>query len=394
MTTLPKLSAEEQRVLGCLLEKEITVPDSYPLTINALRTACNQKSSREPVTDYDERTIQDTARLLKDRGLVRVTWMDYGRRTLKYAQTAVEALELADDERALLTVLLLRGPQAPGELRTRTDRMHEFADRAAVESVLRRMAERGEPLVVQLERRPGQQDHRWAHLLGEAPADVPVAAVDREQVLADGHDARDAAVLAAYDAVAEEYAEAHGAVDKPFERWLLTRVAELAGPHLTADVGSGPGDVTALLAEAGAAPTGFDVSPRMVEVARARHPELEFEVGDLRRLLRPSNASGWGGVVSWFSLIHLAPSELTPAVRGLAETLLPGGVLAIAIKTGNAVKQRSEWLGYEVRIAQVLHDPAAVTAAVRSAGLVEIETYATGDGETQDRLYVVACRPG
>ena len=111
--TLPILTAEEQRVLGCLLEKEITVPESYPLTLNALRTACNQKSSREPVVEYDERTIQDAVRSLKDRGLARVTWMDYGKRTLKYAQSLVEELELEDDERAVLTVLLLRGEQAP-----------------------------------------------------------------------------------------------------------------------------------------------------------------------------------------------------------------------------------------------------------------------------------------
>ena len=391
VTTPPILTAEEQRVLGCLLEKEITVPDSYPLTLNALRTACNQKSSREPVTDYDERTVQDTARLLKDRGLARVTWMDYGKRTLKYAQTAVEALELADDERAILTVMLLRGPQAPGELKTRTDRMYAFADRGAVEEALKRMAARPEPLVVQLERRAGQQDHRWAHLLGDAPVDAPVAAVDREAVLAEGHDARDRAVLAAYDAVAEDYAEAYGGVDRPFERWLLTRIAELAGPHATADVGSGPGDVTALLAEAGADPTGFDISPRMVGVARARHPEIEFEVGDFRRLLRPGTAAGWGGIVSWFSLIHLAPSELAGAIRGLAETLLPGGVLGLAIKTGNAVKQRSEWLGHDVSIAHVLHDPATVLGAVRAAGLTDLEVYLTG--EAQDRLYIIARRP-
>lgn len=390
VTTLPILSAEEQRVLGCLLEKQITVPDSYPLTMAALRTACNQKSSRDPVTDYDERTVQDTARMLKDRGLLRVTWLDYGRRTLKYAQTAVEALGLADDERALLTVLLLRGPQSPGELKTRSDRIYEFADRDAVEAVLQRMAQREEPLVARLERRPGQQDHRWAHRLGEAPVDAPAPPVDREQVLAAGSEARDRDVVETYDAVAEDYAEAYGPVTKPFERWMLTRVAELAGPHQLADVGAGPGDVTALLAEAGAAPKGFDVSPRMVEVARARHPELDFEVGDLRRLLRPGTAAGWGAVVSWFSLIHLAPSELTSAVRGLAETLLPDGALALAIKTGNAVEQRTQWLGRDVRISQVLHDPSVVLGAVRSAGLTDLEVYLTG--EAQDRLYVIGRR--
>ena len=114
MTDLPVLDAEEQRVLGSLLEKQTTVPASYPLTLNSLRTACNQSSSREPVTDYDEQTVERAGRRLKDRGLLRIVWSDTGRRTLKYHQVLDETLGLADDERALLTVLLLRGPQAPG----------------------------------------------------------------------------------------------------------------------------------------------------------------------------------------------------------------------------------------------------------------------------------------
>ena len=143
MPDLPILDAEEQRVLGSLLEKQRTVPDTYPLSLNALRTACNQSSSRDPATDYDENTVEQVGRRLKDRGLLRIVWAATGRRTLKYHQTLDEVLELADDERALITVLLLRGPQAPGELKTRTDRLHAFADRGAVEETLRRMADRG-----------------------------------------------------------------------------------------------------------------------------------------------------------------------------------------------------------------------------------------------------------
>ena len=111
------------------MEKEVTVPNSYPLSLNALRTACNQTSSREPVVDYDERTIQDAVRSLKDKQLALVTWSDSGRRTLKYRQTIVPIMDLDDDERAVLTVLLLRGPQAAGELKTRTDRLFAFKDR-------------------------------------------------------------------------------------------------------------------------------------------------------------------------------------------------------------------------------------------------------------------------
>ena len=130
------LGPVEQRILGSLLEKQVTVPASYPLTLASLRTACNQTSSREPVMELDERTVEQTARALKDQGLLRIVWSDTGRRTLKYHQTLSEILDLADDERAVLTVLLLRGPQAPGELRTRTERLHLFADRTEVEACL------------------------------------------------------------------------------------------------------------------------------------------------------------------------------------------------------------------------------------------------------------------
>lgn len=390
VTAPPILTAEEQRVLGCLLEKEITVPASYPLTLNALRTACNQTSSREPVVDYDERTVQDTVRSLKDRGLVRVTWMDYGKRTLKYAQAVVEELDLADDERALLTVLLLRGPQAPGELKTRTDRLFKFNDRDAVEATLQRMAQRDEPLVRQLERKAGQQDHRWLHLLGDVPAEVgPEAAADREQILADGADARDEAVIAAYDALAEVEPDPQPTTD--FEDWFLTRVAELAGPNHTADVGCGLGDTIIVLEEAGASCTGFDLSPRMIERARERNRDASFEVGDFRRLLRPANASGWGAVVAWYSLIHLAPSELPTVLRHFAQTLLPDGVLAVSLYVGNAVEATTTWQGEEVDVPLVLHDPADVRRAVAAAGL-SAETYLVSDEGAADRLYVIGRR--
>ena len=113
--------------------------------------------------ELDEPTVERTARALKDEGLLRIGWSDTGRRTLKYHQTLSEILDLADDERAVLTVLLLRGPQASGELRTRTERLYPFAGRAAVEACPERMASRDQPLVSRLERRPGQQDYRCVH---------------------------------------------------------------------------------------------------------------------------------------------------------------------------------------------------------------------------------------
>ena len=129
MSELPVLDATEQRILGSLLEKQTTVPTTYPLSANALVSACNQRSSRDPVTDLDRQIVERTAKSLKERGLLRIVWSDTGRRTLKYHQILDEHLALAPDERALLTVLLLRGAQAPGELRTRTERLHGFADR-------------------------------------------------------------------------------------------------------------------------------------------------------------------------------------------------------------------------------------------------------------------------
>ena len=181
VTELPVLTGEEQRILGSLMEKQTTVPASYPLTANALRTACNQSSNRDPVVDFDERTVEQTARALKERGLLRIVWADTGRRTLKYHQTLDERLDLAPDERALLTVLLLRGAQSPGELRTRTERMQPFADTAELQSVLGRLAERG---FAELQpRRPGQKEQRYAHLLSSdleeeeraRPAPAPAA---------------------------------------------------------------------------------------------------------------------------------------------------------------------------------------------------------------------------
>ena len=153
---LPDLTAEEQRVLGSLLEKEVTVPASYPMSVNAVITACNQTSSREPVTSYDEALVHRVLRALKEKELVAVTWQDSGRRTLKYVQTVAARHGWGDDERALLTVLLLRGAQPPGALKTRTERLHAFADRAEVEACLARMAEADPPLVTELPRRPAR----------------------------------------------------------------------------------------------------------------------------------------------------------------------------------------------------------------------------------------------
>lgn len=403
VSEVPVLDSEDQRVLGSLLEKQATVPASYPLTANALRAACNQTSSREPVVDYDQETVERTARSLRERGLLRIVWSDTGRRTLKYHQILDEQLGLDPDERALLTVLLLRGAQAPGELRTRTDRLHTFADRGDVEACLSRMAERTEPLVRELERRPGQHDRRWVHLLGPVPQEAAPAVaetpVDREAVIAEGADKRDEQVRSSYDAVATAYADRM--LDElgvlPFETWLLDRVLDYAGDQPVVEVGSGPGHVTAYLAEHGADATGIDISPEMVAEARRRFPGRHYEVGDLRRLSRPATSSAWAAVLGWYSLIHLAASELPDAIASLARPLAPGGWLVLGMHAGSEIRHLDEWFDQPVNLDFVLHDPAFVVGVAESAGLTDIEWYLRGPrtsrGETTERLYVIARKP-
>lgn len=400
---VPELDAEEQRVLGVLLEKQLTVPATYPLTLSAVRTGCNQTSSRDPVVEYDEPTVEAALKRLKDQHLVRVVWSDSGRRTLKYHQLLTEVVELDDAERALVTVLLLRGAQAPGELRSRTERLHAFADRGAVEAQLTAMAARDEPLVRELPRQRGDRDARWVHLLGAVPqadaATESAPAVDRDSVLAAGAEARDERVRASYDAVAGEYAErlTDELATLPFERWVLDRVAAEAAGGAVVEVGSGPGHVTAYLAEAGADAVGLDLSPGMVEEARRRYPDGDYQVGDLRRLMRPTSAPGWSAVLAWYSLIHLAASELPEALAALVRPLVPGGLLVVALHAGREVRHVENWFGAPVDLDLVLHEPADVVALVEAAGLVDVEWYhrgpVTAHGETTERLYVLARKP-
>ncbi len=396
------LTAEEQRVLGSLLEKEVTVPASYPMSMNAVIGACNQASSREPVTSYDEATVHRVLRTLKEQDLVAVTWQDSGRRTLKYVQTIAARHEWAADERALLTVLLLRGPQAPGALKTRTERLHGFADRGEVEACLIRMAEAASPLVAELPKRPREQDRRWVHLLGSVEEQEPTVAAsdtagDRELVLAAGGEARDHKVRTSYAAIAGPYADAFTdeLAGMPFERMLLDRIA--SGPGPVVEVGCGPGHVTAYLAAAGAEASGIDLTPEMVEQARARHPGGHYEVGDLRRLMRPTSAGGWGAVLAWYSLIHLSPAELPGAIEALTRPLAPGGSLLVAMHAGVDLLSNDSWFDHDIDLDVVLHRPAEVVALVQSAGLSDVEWYHRGPvaarGERNERLYVVGRKP-
>ena len=153
-------------MLGCLIEKQRTTPDQYPLSLNALRLACNQATSRDPVVDYDEHTVREGVQRLGTIGWSRLA-SGPGSRTAKYRQLFEEALGLLPSEVAVLGMLMLRGPQTVAELKTRCERLHHFADAAEVEETLRRLDEH--ELAHLLGKRPGQREERWTHLLADGP---------------------------------------------------------------------------------------------------------------------------------------------------------------------------------------------------------------------------------
>jgi uncharacterized protein len=165
---IPELTTVEARVLGCLIEKDLTTPEYYPLSLNALLNACNQKSSRDPVVNYDEPTVEHACSTLRTKGL---SLLHSGARANKYSHRLSERFNFGRRDLPLLCVLLLRGPQTLGELRTRTERMHDFSDLEEVERVLVQMAEREDgALVKKLPPQAGMKELRWAHLLCGEPS--------------------------------------------------------------------------------------------------------------------------------------------------------------------------------------------------------------------------------
>jgi hypothetical protein len=162
----------EVRVLGALLEKQRTTPDAYPLSLNALRSACNQSTNRDPVVDYDEATIRDALHRLSRRRYARLA-SGPGSRAAKYRHLVDEALGLGPPELSVLAVLMLRGPQTPGELRARTERLYAFTDTETLHRVLDTLIERD---LVARQRRPGQKEERYVHLLSDEVEQVPLHA--------------------------------------------------------------------------------------------------------------------------------------------------------------------------------------------------------------------------
>ena len=175
-------------MLGCLLEKQRTVPDQYPLTLNALLSACNQSSSRDPIMHLTEHDVETAIGSLKTQGLARLVHPSHGRSVTRYRQVADETWELEGDATALLSVLMLRGPQTVAELRSRTERQHAFGSLGELQEVLDALQQR--ELVRLLERRPGQKEQRWQQLLAEEPVSAELPA--RTQAVGDAGDAGDA----------------------------------------------------------------------------------------------------------------------------------------------------------------------------------------------------------
>ena len=385
MTALPVLDAVDQRVVGSLMEKQVTVPASYPLTLNSLRIACNQSTSRDPVVSYDEPTVEDTARSLKSRGLIRV--VREGSRVRKFHQTLDEVLRLDQEEHALLTVLLLRGAQSAGELRTRAERLHPFPDRSAAEACLTRLAGRDQPLVQELAKRPGWQDPRWIHLLG--PVEIPGgpvetaehAAVDRDSPLGEGASVRDAAVRAHFDAAAATTSRWD---PTPFESWVLDRVVGFADGRPAVDAACGAGHVAGELAARGVAVSGSDISPAMVAKAREAYPGVVFEVRDLRRLMRPTAADGWGVTLAFGVLDLFGESELEGVLSALVRPLSPMGYAVVTCTVGPDVVPGDGPV-------RVHHDPGVVLAAARRVGLTDLEWYRHGqEGAEAETLWLFA----
>jgi uncharacterized protein YceH (UPF0502 family) len=208
-TALPALSLLETRVLGTLVEKQHTVPDTYPLTLNALVSGCNQKTSRAPVMEASETQVQAGLDSLKRLNLVIES---SGGRVARYAHNVEAVLKIPSQSVAILTVLMLRGPQTPGELRINCERLHRFADISALEGFLEELAARPSgTLVVQLARLPGARENRWAHLLsGQPPADSPHKEREEGEAKASGNDALEARVAR----LEGEMAELRAALDR------------------------------------------------------------------------------------------------------------------------------------------------------------------------------------
>jgi uncharacterized protein len=201
-----ELNAVEARVIGSLAEKQLTTPQQYPLTLNALVLACNQSSNRDPVVAYDETTVEPALTALKEAGLLRFVHPGKGASATRYRQVLDERLALDSKSLSVVTVLLLRGPQTVGELRARTERMADFDNLEDLEAELARLSDGTDPLVRRLPRRPGQKEERWTQLLTGATAEPAATSGPQTEMM-------DAAAQGRSVPLSDELANLRGDVD-------------------------------------------------------------------------------------------------------------------------------------------------------------------------------------
>ena len=329
------LAPEEVRVLGCLIEKESTVPDSYPLTLNSLRTACNQSTSRDPVVDYGQHEIEQALASLRARGLTR-TVHSTSNRAAKYRHVAPEVLDLDPAETAVLAVLMLRGPQTVGELKSRTERQYAFGTIDEVATVLEGLAERPTPLVTHLERQPGQKDVRWIHLLAPRDRATATAGTDTADTsgvrdVTDDEDPYAAATAEFYDLLATVHWGRYGIelID------LLDGVDPRLGPVV--DVGAGTGVGLGYLLAAVPDATVYAIEPSKA-MRVALHTRLALDESlraavtvDPRRLADASLPSTASALLMAAVLGHLTDDERTKVWRYVADSMPPGAPAVIEV---------------------------------------------------------------
>jgi uncharacterized protein YceH (UPF0502 family) len=327
------LTPQEVRVLGCLIEKEATTPDVYPLTLNSLRNACNQATSRDPVVSYTDVDVEQALASLRSRGLTRTVHSTSNRAT-KYRHVLPEVLALDPAETALLSVLMLRGAQTVGELKGRTERQHRLASVDEVADVLTRLSQRENPLVRRLDRQPGQKDARWVHLL--AGHEVAAAPVGVTEVPAPA--AQPAPVDPYGEATAEFYDLLETAMWDTFGLQMLDVLADVdpaEGPII--DVGSGTGIGLAYLRAAvpGARLLAIEPSKAMRVALHTRLAEftelreqttvIPAKFGDAPL---PARASA---MVLSALLGHLTDAERRRLWTFVAERMPPGAPVVIGI---------------------------------------------------------------
>lgn len=331
------LSPQEVRVLGCLIEKEATVPDTYPLTLNALRTACNQSTSRDPVVAYGDAEIELALASLRTRGLTRTVHSTSNRAT-KYRHVVPDAFGLDPAETAVLSVLMLRGAQTVGELKARTERQHRFASSDEVGGVLAGLAAREQPLVRELPRQPGHKDTRWVHLLSPPVEQAEVAAAPAPGV-ADAPDRRALPDgVRGYDTIAEFADLLAGDAWDTVELVLLDVLAGIdaaAGPIV--DIGAGTGIGLRALRDAapGIPVVAIEPSPAM---RAALHARLQDDPGLLAgtsvvpsRLAQATLPERASAVIAVGVLGHLDDSERTKLWRFVATAMRPGAPAVIGL---------------------------------------------------------------